>query len=252
MPVIADTAYPRLAANPSPVELEEAFSPSIAELGFTEGHTRRPGPRLALLVLLKTFQRLGYFVPLANVPSVIVAHVATRAGLASAVGEVTEYDGTSYRRRLMAMVRSFLGVTAYDRGGRNIVVQASIEAARTRDDLPDIINVAIEELLRKRYELPAFGTLLRIGRTARALINRGYHRRIAAAMTVEVRQRLASLLVVLEGASRSGWDQVKTEALRPSPQRMREFLAHLNWLRAQAADGVFIGIPDQKNPPLRC
>lgn len=246
MPVIADTAYPRLAANPSPVELEEAFSPSIAELGFTEAHTRRPGPRLALLVLLKTFQRLGYFVPLANVPSVIVAHVATRAGLASAVGEVTEYDGTSYRRRLMAMVRSFLGVTAYDRGGRNIVVQASIEAARTRDDLPDIINVAIEELLRKRYELPAFGTLLRIGRTARALINRGYHRRIAAAMTVEVRQRLASLLVVLEGASRSGWDQVKTEALRPSPQRMREFLAHLNWLRAQAADGVFIGIPDQK------
>ena len=65
-------------------------------------------------------------------------------------------------------------------------------------------------------------------------------------MTAGVRQRLATLLVVPEGASRSGWDQVKSEALRPSPQRMRKFLAHLNWLRAQAAEGVFTGIPDQK------
>ena len=60
MPVIADTAYPRLPAEPGPAELD-AFTPDAAELAFAARRTRRPAPRLALLVLLKTFQRLGHF-----------------------------------------------------------------------------------------------------------------------------------------------------------------------------------------------
>jgi hypothetical protein len=246
VPVIADTAYPWLAASPGPVELEEAFTPSAAELAFAARRTRRPGPHLALLVLLKTFQRLGHFVPFADLPPPVVAHVAATAGLAEFVDDLAGFDGTSYRRRLMGLVRGFLGVASYDRAAHGLVARASIEAARTRDDLADIINAGIEELLRHRRELPAFGTLLRTARTARAFVNRGYHRRIAAAMAPEARQRLAALLVVPEGASRSGWDQVKAEPLRPSPQRMRAFLVHLAWLRAQAAEAVFAGVPDQK------
>ena len=188
MPIIADTAYPRLTASPSPIELDEAFTPSAAELAFAVRRTRRPGPRLALLVLLKTFQRLGYFVQIADIPAVIVTHIAAAAGLTDAVGEL-EYDDTTYRTRLMALVRGFLNVSGYDSSAPGIVVRASIEAARTRDDLADIVSVAIEELIRNRYEMPAFGTLLKVARTARALVNRGYHRQIAAAMSPEVRQR---------------------------------------------------------------
>ena len=108
------------------------------------------------------------------------------------------------------------------------------------------MNAAIEDLVRKRYELPAFGTLLKIARTARALVNRGYHRRIAAAIRPEGQGRLNALLAVPEGAARSPWDQVKAEPPRPSPQRMREYIVHLRWLRAQAVDGAFAGVPDQK------
>jgi TnpA family transposase len=246
VPVITDTAYPRLASSPSSIELEEAFTPKTAELAFAARRTRRPGPRLALLVLLKTFQRLGYFVQIADVPAVIVTHIGATAGLRDAADDLAGYDDTTYRTRLMALVRGFLNVSGYDPKARGLAVRASLAAARTRDDLPDIINVAIEELVRQRYELPAFGTLLKIARTARALVNRGYHRQIATVMSPQVRQRLAALLVVPEGATRSGWDRVKAEPLRPSTQRLREFLAHLNWLRAQAVDGVFAGIPDQK------
>ena len=62
MPVIADTAYPRLPAEPTPAELE-TFTPEPPELAFARQRTRQPGPRLALLVLLKTFQHLGRIVP---------------------------------------------------------------------------------------------------------------------------------------------------------------------------------------------
>lgn len=246
MPIVANTAYPRLAANPRPAELEDAFTPTEVELSFASQRTRRAGPRLALLVLLKTFQRLGYFVLLADVPLPIVSRIAVTADLWEVTEELASYDSSTYRVRLMALVRGFVGVAGYDRSARAVAAEATLQSARTRDDLTDIVNAAIEELVRQRYELPAFGTLLKIARAARAYVNRGYHRRIVAAMTSETRERLAALLVVPDGAVRSPWDQVKAEPLRPSPQRMREFLVHLRWLRGQQVGGVFTGVPDQK------
>ncbi len=246
MPVISDTAYPRLPSGPGAAELE-AFTPEAAELAFARQRTRQPGPRLALLVLLKSFQRLGYAVRLADVPPALIAHVAASAGLAGAASEMAGYDDTSYRVRLMALVRGFIGVAGYDREARGMAARACIEAARTRGDLADIVNAGIEELLRCRRELPAFGTLLKLARSARALVNRAYYRQIAAALPSEAHERLAALLLVPEGATRSGWDQVKADPPRPSPQRMREHLAHLAWLREQAmANEVFAGVPDRK------
>jgi len=246
MPVIADTAYPRLPAEPGPAELE-SFTPEPAELAFARQETRQPGPRLALLVLLKAFQRLGYVVRIAAVPRAIIDHIARVAGLADAIPQIAGYDDTSYRVRLSALVREFLGVAGYDREARRVAAQAFIAAARTRDDLADIVNAGIEELLRSRRELPAFDTLLRLARGARTLVNRGYHRRIAAALPGGVRARLAALLVVPMGATRSGWDQAKADPPRPSPQRMREHLAHLAWLRQQAAaEAAFADVPDRK------
>ena len=233
MPAIADTAYPRLPAEPGPAELE-AFTPEAAELAFARQRTRRPGPRLVLLVLLKGFQRLGYVVRIAAVPSAIIDHVAEAAGLPDAVPEIAGYDDTSYRVRLSALVRGFVGVSGYDRGAHGVAVRASIEAARTRDDLADIVNAGIEELLHQRLELPAFGTFLRLARRpapwSTAATTAGSPLRCRPGL----RQRLAALLVVPAGAARSGWDRVKTEPQRPSPRRMREHLAHLAWLRGQA------------------
>jgi hypothetical protein len=153
VPVIADTAYPRLTSHPTALEME-SFTPTPDELSFVEQCTRVPGSRLALLILLKTFQRLGYFVQLADVPAVIGAHIAGAAEMADGAEEFAVYDGTTYRTRLMKLVREFAGVMAYDRTARSIAVRASMEASRTRDDVVDIVNVAIEELIRHRYELP--------------------------------------------------------------------------------------------------
>jgi TnpA family transposase len=195
-------------------------------------------------VLLKTFQRLGYFVQLRDLPPVIVAQVAAAADLSHAVGGLDAYDAaSSYRSRLMGLVRD---IAAYGPCARKAATTAAIEAARGRDDLTDIVNAAIEELARRCFELPAFGTLLKIARTARALVNRGYHRQAVQAMPAATRKRLQALLTVPEYSPRSTWDVVKTEPERPSPARMRAFLQHLEWLREQAADEAIAGIPDQK------
>ena len=44
----------------------DAYTPGLFELKFAEERTRQAAPRVGLLVLLKTFQQLGYFV--AQVP----------------------------------------------------------------------------------------------------------------------------------------------------------------------------------------
>jgi hypothetical protein len=174
---VSDTAYPRLKAHPTERDLEELFTPNLAELTFAYKYTRRLGPRVALLVLLKTFQRLGYFVKFVEVPPAVIQHIICTAQCPDIPDDITAYDNSTYRVRYMNLVRIFMNVSAFDAVARRIVIEASVAAARTRDDLADIINIAIEELVRQRYELPVFNTLLHIARTARSAVNRDYHRR---------------------------------------------------------------------------
>jgi TnpA family transposase len=244
---VSDTAYPRLKAHPTERDLEELFTPNLAELTFAYKYTRRLGPRVALLVLLKTFQRLGYFVKFADVPPAVIQHIIRTAQCPNIPDDITTYDNSTYRVRYVYLVRIFMNVSAFDAVARRIVIEASVAAARTRDDLADIINIAIEELVRQRYELPVFNTLLHIARTARSAVNRGYHRHIHQALDEATKARLQAMLRRPPGQSRTPWDQVKTEPRRPTHHNVRAFLNQLDWLRAQSTGTqVFDAIPGVK------
>jgi len=69
MPGVSDTAYPQLGPNPAAKELDEVYTPNLFECRWAERRTREPVPRIGLLLLLKTFQRLGYFVMLDEIPT---------------------------------------------------------------------------------------------------------------------------------------------------------------------------------------
>src|SRR5437762_2389342 len=64
-------------------KLHEIYSPTAEELTFAGEQTRGETARVGLLVLLKTFQRLGYFVTLPEVPQRVVAHLTLCAGLST-------------------------------------------------------------------------------------------------------------------------------------------------------------------------
>jgi hypothetical protein len=241
--------YPRLPAAPTDAELETWFTPTPADLAFADRHSRRsrPAPRIALLVLLKTFQRLGYFPRLADVPTPILVQVARSTARVGIPEELHAYDAPSHRKRLVARIRAFLDVRAFDGAARRIMIGACLEAARGRDDPADIANCAIEELVRQRCELPVLNTLLRAARKARATVNRGYQAALHRALDEATRNRLQALLALGPGETRTPWDAVKADAPRPSPQRMKEFLDHLAGLRTLGADpAAFADVPDLK------
>lgn len=247
MPGASDTAYPRMRANPSDKELSEVYTPTESELAFARKRTHQPVQRIGLLLVLKIFQRLGYGVRYSEIPSVVVRHIAACAGFSDIPETMPSYDLKTTRDRHLMLVREFLGVTAYGKAGRQVVIETCFQAARTRDDLPDIINIAIEELIRQRYELPAFSTLLRIARTARNSQNRAYQTAICALLDANAQQLLGTLFQRETDESRSLWDKIKREPRRTTVPQLKESLEQLRWLQQHnVAAAAFATIPEAK------
>jgi hypothetical protein len=79
------TAYPRFKRVVSGRELAESFTPSEDEIAWARGRTQSDQHLLALLVWLKSYQRLGHFPKLDDVPDPVVTHIRAAAGLGSDV-----------------------------------------------------------------------------------------------------------------------------------------------------------------------
>jgi hypothetical protein len=140
-------------------------------------------------------------------------------------------DTSTARDRHMALVRAFIGVTAYGPAARQIIVEASLEAARMRAALADIINVAIEALVRPRHELPAFGTLLKIARAARARVNRDEQMQVCDRLEATARAQLSARRTRAAGNPHRLWDRMKREPKRPTVRHLAECLVQVQWRR---------------------
>ena len=127
----------------------------------------------------------------------------------------------------MTAILAFLKVTAYGNGGEAAMNQAVLDAASTKEDLADVINVAIEELIRQRFELPGFTIMMRAARKARFTVNAGYHKLIYQELGKDGRKKIDALFAKGSSSIKSPWDKVKQEPQRPTVGHMREFAEHL-------------------------
>jgi predicted RNase H-like HicB family nuclease len=147
----------------------------------------------------------------------------------------------------MLLIRDYAGVKAWGEDAQAAMEKASEAAARMLEDLPDIINVLLEQLLRQRFELPAFSVLQRAAQHARAVANREYQSLVCDRLNEAARERLAILLTRVDDETTSPWHRLKGEPKQPTAQNNREFLDHLSWLRELAiGPSIFRDIPDVK------
>ncbi|MDZ5610664.1 DUF4158 domain-containing protein, partial [Bacillus pseudomycoides] len=63
MPSLQETAYPRLKNNPTLKELDKLFSPTLEEITRVKEKTRNDFSQLGMIITLKTFQCLNYYIP---------------------------------------------------------------------------------------------------------------------------------------------------------------------------------------------
>lgn len=229
----SDTAYPRFKSRLSQTELEQSYTPSETELIFCNSMTRSISTRLGFVLLLKTYQRLGYFVTSKQVPNVIIEHIATTVGEPNDWDILEQYDSSQARRKHLSTVRNFLNVRPFGNDGKVLMRQTFSKAALTKEDVIDIVNVGIETLVRHRYELPAFDTLVREARIQRVSANQVLFAKIHDALTDEGRGFIDQLFIVGNDPRRvSPWNDLKRDAAKPTIDGMRDLLARYDSLMA--------------------
>ncbi|WP_406276572.1 Tn3 family transposase [Nocardia sp. NBC_00881] len=245
MASIDRTAYPRFKRAVSGRELAESFTPAPDEVTWAQGKTQTESHLLALLVRLKCYQRLGYFAKLDDIPGVVVDHVRTAIGLADEVAAQTDADRTAKRHR--QFVRDHLGVKYEASRVREVAEQAIRAAAQTKDNPADLINVALEELVRQRCELPGYTTLDAMAASIRTEVNGQFFAMVSARPDRAQTARLALMLVVDPATRRSEFDRIKAPAQAPSLAKFKARLEHLRALDAIGSTERWLdGVPPGK------
>lgn len=233
MASLEETAYPQLNGDISLRELQHRFTPTADEQRFVDQQGLRSTARFAFWVQLKTFQRLGYFVLVSEVPVPIRQHIARVIDQPRppSVAELQRYEQSGTQRRHRAILRDYLQVRALEDSDWNGLAGVARQAADTKNQLSDIINVLLEELVRQRYELPAFRALHDLAESARAQVHRAFYTQLDEALTPAAKTLIDELLQVPAGAVHSGWQLLKREPKKPTNKEVRSYLQHIQRLR---------------------
>ena len=173
MTAIERTAYPRFKRSLTAKDLAEVYTPTPGEHFLALRSTKGSVAELGFLVLLKTYQRLGRFIPLGEVPAPIIEHIAKLIDPHLDVSDLDDYDSSGTRQRHIPLMRAVQKLKPYGPTARTCLLKAMVQAARTKEDLADLINVALEELAREYFELPPFATLDKAAHHVRAITTRG-------------------------------------------------------------------------------
>jgi len=151
------------------------------------------------------------------------------------------------RKRHLAVIRDYLRLETYGHTAQQVMLQAMEASAPTKHDLADLINVAIEELVRQRFELPAFSTMLRTARTVRNTITETFYHQVTSTLGKEERIRINALFVADSLTSSTLWNELKREPGKPTLSHLHELVQRLKWLsKWQVGRVALTGIPEVK------
>jgi TnpA family transposase len=224
---IRRTAYPRFNPHLTTRELEEIYQPTQAELHFINVNTKGTPQRLTLLLLLKSHQHLGYLPALALVPDKIRAYLCQQLELPiDTIPEGPERSLQRYRQ----LIRTFLDVKPYTQGGQSVVASAIRLAAHTMSDPADLINVAMEQLIHQRYELPAFSLLDRQVNHIRHQVHEELYTLVTAPLSEEQRQILEQMLAVRPEQRLTDFTRFKEAPGTATLKAIRHWEERLAWL----------------------
>jgi hypothetical protein len=160
--------YPHLPDLPTTAELHRLFIPSYDERAWASTVARTPISQVALLVHLKIFQSVGRFLRVKNIPSFVIEHVAHRLGV-DCKPLLVYTESTLYRHHVAVLGR--LGVTSWGPAARQVARRTMTTIAEARTDPAELINAAIDALVRGRFELPTLDALRRLAATVHSKTN---------------------------------------------------------------------------------
>ncbi len=252
MAAVHETAYPRIKANPLKRDIKRLYSLTASELKWIKNRKVGKESMLGNAVLLKCFQRLGYFPSLNVIPRPIIDHIAQFLKIEVPSNSKSLFRTQQSIKRAKIAIRNYRKVQKLESSEHKMWLKNfSMEIAETKDNVIDIVNAMIEILLKERFELPGFSTLERMASSSRASINNQIAKRISRILSVAAKQRLLSLLDDKNDDGQSLWFQLKQEPKRPTSKTLKLFLFHAEKVNElQNLVGILPKIPEEKRQQL--
>lgn len=230
---------PRTAAR----ELD-VLSPTTEEVDWAQRRCRSEDHHLALELMLKCFQRLGYFPKAEEVPPVVVDHIRHCLGFPDYVTPISAERTAATHRDL---VREKLGVVFDPERARAIAADAIRDAAAIKNNPPDLINIALEMLVKASLELPAYSTLSHMASRIRSEVNAAIFDRIVSRISLPDRVELDALLEVTGPRGKSQFNRFKQAAGRASWTAFRQQVLYLEWVDSIGDTSLWLeGIAETK------
>ena len=227
MASIERTAYPRLRSRLSENELQAHYALTRVETDFVQDNARGAEQRLTLALMLKTHQHLGYFPEWSEIPHPIRNFVCRQLGFPEDPGWIDEASRKVTLSRYRQAIRDHLGCTVYGKGGVERLRSVLETAAQTMSDPADLINVAVEDLIKANIELPAFSTLDRLVGTVRTQVHEALYARVTKRLTSAQQAILESLLVVPTGKQITPFILLKQTPGPPTLKWIQRWIDHL-------------------------
>ena len=247
MITIKETVYPRFRNVISDEELYKLYTPSSEEISLAMQNTKKEIPKLCFLVMLKTFQRLGYFIFVKEVPEVILKHISKHLKISFKDDDIAKYDKSGTRKRHLLVIRDKFNVVYDSKKIRKLVVKTAFAASKTKDHDADIINVVIEELVRQSYELPGFSTLVRATRKVRARLYNSYYKLICYSLDEKTKLKIDSLFEVDKDTTSSKWIELKLDTGKPTVSNLKDMIQRFEQVqRMNIKLSVLKDLPDSK------
>ena len=226
-PTSTRVIYPELPDPLTQGDLQQLFNPSFDERKWAPSVARTPASQVALLVHLKTFQTIGRFLPAADVPFAAVEYVARRMAVAYEATPISPHR-THYRHRHAILNR--LRVTAWGAEARALAQATMCKTAQARTDPADIINSAIDALIRHDFELPPLATLRRLAGTSHSNINAAQWTEVCGRLSSSHHGVLETLLVVDPKTQKSPFATLCATPGSPSRKNLNALIDRYQWL----------------------
>ncbi len=218
------TAYPSLQQTMTVDELTRFFTTTAEEEQFVNETARGESSRLQLMVYLKCFQRIGYLPQAEQVSQQLFAHIAQQINRSyqTSLFDQPEIVTATTRFRYRRAIHRYLNIKPYRQGGKTTLKPLIEQAAQTMSDPADLINVAIEQLIVHRFELPAYSTLDRMVNHIRTQVETKLYQQATAQLSDAEQKALEKLLERPPNETRYPFTQIKT---LPATATLRQIYA---------------------------
>ena len=224
--------YPNLPTPLTPTDLDRLFSPGYADRQWVLTVARTPRSQVAVLVQLLAFRAVGRFLTVEDIPASVVEYVArefkVRANTAVRLTNSKYSARTWYRHQ--DVILAYLGVMAWGDQAQQLAESTMMKMAEARTDPADLINAAVDALVRHRFELPALIALRRMAGTAHHAVNERQWRQVCSQLKDSHREELETLLVVAPDARESPFAQLCSGAGRATRKNLKALVERYAWL----------------------